>query len=584
MSSLRNEKKPWGKPMASLLQCHRLFRSPNPALRRMVICLKHFVKLDLARNLSGFAQHGHMEPAIFSRVCSLLPFQSRCIIPPLFFRGETMCPKPMHLLCRPLMASLVLILCLIPGLPLPAQQRATQPDAVIERIVGAAMTRGGAMAFLETLTDTVGGRVTGSPESRAAAELILKALKQAGFDNAHFEEYSYVAAWKRGPSSGRVVSPVQQPILVGSYGWSPGTNGRVELPLLSAAVGGDGKLTVDAAKLRGAAVLVDLATNAELSFAPNYVVRRSLVARNLAAAGAAAMLIQSEKPDRMLYTSAAGIYPRAPLPLLSIAKEDALLLRRLLARGEVRIELDVRNSFDPHPARERNVIAELPGTNPDEVVLLGAHFDSWEPAQGAKDNGAGVAEVLEAARILKSLEITPRASIRFAFFSGEEQACLGSRAYVEARKDQLDHHRAAIITDDGPQMPLGFLLFGRSDLQASAQKLLPALATMGAGSFSAAGDLSSDDQSFVVAGVPTLSLSVVPGDYDNQHHTITDTFDKIDARYLAHDTAVLAVTAYSLALASERLGRRLSSQEVTELLKKTGQDEYVALDYAQPHP
>jgi carboxypeptidase Q len=468
------------------------------------------------------------------------------------------------------------------GLTLAAQQPTAQPDAVTERIVGAAMTRGGAMAFLETLTDTIGGRVTGSPESRAAAELILKTLKQAGFENAHFEEYAYAAAWRRGPSTGRVVSPVKQPILVGSYGWSPGTEGRVELPLATIAVGGDGKLPGDLAKLRGAAVLVNLATDADLSFAPNYVVRRSMVARQLAAAGAAAMLIQSEKPDRMLYTSAAGIYPRAPLPLLSIAREDALLLRRLLAKEEVKIELDVQNSFDPHPTRERNVVAELPGSNPDEIVLLGAHFDSWEPAQGAKDNGAGVAEVLDVARILKSLEVKPRATIRFVFFSGEEQACLGSRAYVEAHKDQLDRHRAALITDDGPQMPLGLLLFGRSDLQPGAQKLLSALVPLGAGTFSAAGDLSSDDQSFVVAGVPTLSLSVVPGDYDNQHHTITDTLDKIDAHYLALDTAVLAVATYSLAKTDERLGRRLSSGEVRELLKKTGQAEYVDLDYAQP--
>src|SRR5262249_17901191 len=304
-----------------------------------------------------------------------------------------------------LTSSLVFIL----ALQLRAQPPAAQADPVIERIVGAAMARGGAMTFLETLTDTVGGRVTGSPESRAAAELILKTLKQAGFDNAHFEEYSYAAAWKRGPATGRIVSPVKQPILVGSYGWSPGTNGRVELPLASLAVGRDGKLPGEFDKLRGSAVLIDLATDADLSFAPNYVVRRSQVARQLAATGVAAMLIQSEKPDRMLYTSAAGIYPRAPLPLLSIAKEDALLLRRLLAKGEVKIELDVQNSFDSHPARERNVIAELPGSNPDEVVLLGAHFDSWEPAQGAKDNGGGVAEILEVARILKSLEVKPRA-------------------------------------------------------------------------------------------------------------------------------------------------------------------------------
>jgi Zn-dependent M28 family amino/carboxypeptidase len=286
----------------------------------------------------------------------------------------------------------------------------------------------------------------------------------------------------------------------------------------------------------------------------------------------------------MLYTSAAGIYPRAPLPLFSVGKEDALFLRRLLSKGAVKVELDVQNTFDLHPAKERNVIADLQGTDADEIVLLGAHFDSWDPAQGAKDNGAGVAEVLEAARILKSLGLKPRATIRFAFFSGEEQACLGSRAYAESYKSQLDHHRAVLITDDGPEMPLGFLLHGRTDLEQPVKRLLADLAPLGADEVSSVGDLSSDDQTFVVLGVPTLSLAVVPGDYDNQHHTITDTLDKIDQRELALDTAVLAVATYSIASADQPVGRRFTSQEVDDLLKRTGQAEYVALDYGKRTP
>ena len=127
-------------------------------------------------------------------------------------------------------------------------------------------------------------------------------------------------------------------------------------------------------------------------------------------------------------------------------------------------------------------------------------------------------------------------------------------------------------------------LHGRDDLKATAEQLLPDLAALGAGKFSAAGDLSSDDQTFVVVGVPTLSLSVVPGDYDNQHHTITDTFDKIDARYLALDTAVLGVAAYSLANSEKNLGRRLTAPEVAELLKRTQQAEYVELDYGRHDP
>ena len=461
------------------------------------------------------------------------------------------------------------------------QQAPPQPDPVIERIMGAAMTRGGAMDFLETLTDTIGGRVTGSPQSQATAELILKTLKDAGFDKAYIEEFPLKARWQRGPASGEIISPVKQPLLIGSYGWSPGTNGRVQVPLVSAGVTAEGKLSSDAGTFRGAAVLVDLTSGADSSFAANYVVRRSAVAHQLASVGAAAMLIQSEKPDRMLYTSAAGIYPRAPLPLLSIGKEDALLVLRLLKKGDVKVELDVQNSLDLPPVNERNVIADLPGTNPDQIVLLGAHFDSWEPAQGAKDNGTGVAQILEAARVLKSLGIRPKATIRFAFFSGEEQACLGSRAYIDLHKDQIDHHRAALITDAGAQKPLGFLLHGRTDLEAPLLRLLAPLAPLAAASVSSGGDLSSDDESFVVIGVPALSLWMEQGDYDNQHHTIIDTLDKIDPQMLAMDTAVLAIAAYAIANADQPLGRRFSPQEVDELLKKTGQAEYVELDYGK---
>jgi carboxypeptidase Q len=459
-----------------------------------------------------------------------------------------------------------------------AQQSTGGTDPVLERIVGAALTRGGALTFLETLTDTIGGRVTGSPESAATAALILKALQDAGFDNAHVEEYPLATGWRRGPAMGSVVSPVKRPIMIQSYGWAPGTDGPKQVPLLSIQVAADGKPSVDPAKLRGAAVLVDLTLTTGTSISANYVVRRSAIARELAQVGAVAMLIQSDKPGRMLYTSAAGLYPRAPLPLLSVAKEDALFLRRLLLKGDVRLELDVQNSLDNAPGKERNVIADLPGSNPAEVVLVGAHFDSWDTAPGANDDGTGVAAVLEAARILKALGIRTKATIRFAFFSGEEQACLGSRAYVEAHADALDHHRAALTMDGGAQMPLGFALAGRKDLEEPTKRLLGNLRSVGADGVSQ-GDLSNDDETFVVAGVPTLNLWVVEGDYDINHHAITDTIDKIDPRALALDTAVLAVASYEIANADQRLGRRLNAGEVHDLLKGTGELEYVELDY-----
>ena len=487
---------------------------------------------------------------------------------------------PSKTVCRRVVP-LLLILLLSPGLFAQTIPTSANTNDIAERIVGAAMTRGGAISFLETLTDSIGGRVTGSPESQAAADLILKTLHTAGFDNAHFEEFSMSPTWRRGPASAWVVNPVKQPIFIGSYGWSPGTKGRVEVPLLTVTATPDGKLSKDAASLRGAAVLVTIEMGASANtFAADYVVLRSGTARQLASAGAVAMLIPSEKPDRMLYTSGAGIYPRAPLPMLSVAKEDTLFLRRLLAKGDVKVALDVQNTFNESQARERNVIADLPGSSPENIVLVGAHFDSWDPAQGADDNGSGVAAVLEAARVLKSLNVKTKATIRFAFFAGEEQACLGSRAYIATHKNELDHLWAAIIMDNGALRPTGFSLHGRDDLATALKQRLAPMAPFGAANVMAGGDLYSDDETFVVAGVPSLSLEVVPSDYDNRHHTIIDTFDKIDPEALDLDTAALALASYYIANADQPVGRRLSSQEVDALLKKTGQSEYVDLDFS----
>ncbi len=464
--------------------------------------------------------------------------------------------------------------------PVKAPGPQAQSDSDVMRIVGAAMTRGGASAFLETLTDTVGGRVTGSPECRAAAELILDTLKQAGFENAHFEEYPLESQWHRGTTSGRVLSPVVRPLMVGSYAWVPGTEGQIEASLFDLGSPESNEVTTHSGNLKGAAVLVDPHST------PNNpaFVTRSALANELAAAGAAAMLIPSDKPNRMVYTSAFGFYPRGALPVISVAKEDALFLRRLLAKGPVRIGLDIQNTFDASPEKERNVIADIPGTNPEEMVLIGAHFDSWDPAQGANDDGSGVAAVLEAARVLKSLGLKPRRTIRFAFFSGEEEGTLGSRAYVVSHQNELDHLRAVLIMDEGAQAPHGFNVQGRTDLKSTMEKLLLPLAPLGANGLSLEASFDQDHGPFLVAGVPAATLWVDPGEYDIHHHSITDTFDKVDPRMLALDTAVMAAAAYTLANAEQIPGRRLSQAEVADLLKKTGLDSTYRMVYGLGKP
>ncbi len=472
----------------------------------------------------------------------------------------------------------ILLLCLCPSLLRGEPQQLKTPTPAedeVSRIVGYSFTRGGGIDFLEQLTDTIGGRITGSPGSRQAAELILKSLKDAGFDFAHFEEYNLPSSWQHGSATGEIVSPVKRPILIGTYGWAPGTSGPIEVPCFDYGPVGDGNGPIPS-QVKGAAVFVDLVSNALSS---SYVGARSVIARRLAQAGAVAMFLVSDKPDRMLYTSAFGFYPRAPLPVLSIPAEDAALLRRLLKRGAVQLRLDVQNSF-PGPVKERNVVAEIKGTDPGQMVLMTAHFDDWDPAQGANDNGAGVAVVLEAARIFKMMGVRPQSTIRFVFFSGEEELSNGSRAYVEQHRAELDNIRAVFNLDVGSDLPIGFKIHGRQDTEAASKKLLQPLGPLGADRVFLDADFDSDQETFIVEGVPIYSLRSQNEGYGTWHHTITDTFDHVDPRMLELQTAVMAIAAYSFANANERPGPRLSPTQVQELLKRTGLEPLYRMEYS----
>ncbi|HET7295456.1 MAG TPA: M20/M25/M40 family metallo-hydrolase [Vicinamibacteria bacterium] len=449
-----------------------------------------------------------------------------------------------------------------------AASAARAEDEAVARIVGAAMSRGGAAAFLERLADGVGGRITGSSESQAAAELLLATLREAGFANARFEEYPLASRWKRGRASVRISSPVDRPLFVTSYGWTPGTAGRILAPVVDLGAPASDDLSASGKSLRGVAVVLEPRAREGV---PALVVRTNLV-RAAARAGAAAVLIPVDKPHRLLYTSAFGFYPRGPVPVIALAREDTLKLRRLLAKGPVELALDVENTFETGAASERNVIADIPGSSPDEIVLVGCHFDSWDPADGANDDGSGVAAVLEAARILKSLGVAPRRTLRFAFFSGEEQALLGSRAYVSSHAAELDRLRAVLIMDSGAQRPRGFEIHGRKDLEESARRLLLPLAPLGAANVSLEASFDMDHGPFLAAGVPVLTLWVDDGEYRTHHHAITDTFDKVDPIHLSLGTAVMAATAYLAANAPEPLGRRLGAEEAAELLKRVHLD------------
>jgi len=149
---------------------------------------------------------------------------------------------------------------------------------------------------------------------------------------------------------------------------------------------------------------------------------------------------------------------------------------------------------------------------------------------------------------------------------------------------ELDKIRAVFNIDSGAHPPLGFAIHGRQDLEAISKTLLKPLAPLGADRVFLDADFDSDQETFIVAGLPIYSLRVDPGDYDTRHHTIIDTFERVDPRMLAVHTAVMAVAGYSFANAEQRPGRRLSPAEVQDLLKRTGLEQLYQLEYSVQKP
>jgi Zn-dependent M28 family amino/carboxypeptidase len=258
--------------------------------------------------------------------------------------------------------------------------------------------------------------------------------------------------------------------------------------------------------------------------------------------------------------------------------EDGKLLRRLLEEQPSR-PVVVEFSYENRTAarvRTNNVVAEIRGRErPDEWVIVGAHLDSWDFGTGAQDNGAGVAQVLEAARAIASMPRPPRRSIRFALWGGEEQGLLGSEAYVRAHASEMKSCVAALNTDNGAGHPKGWKYEGREDVREALEPFAAMLKGLGGEQFSPETTFDTDHGHFMLAGVPALDLLVDMTHYEEVHHKAGDTLDKVDEHDLAAGAAVVAVTAYAIAEQPGPFAPRLEHNAVADILKKAGLDEFL---------
>jgi carboxypeptidase Q len=453
-------------------------------------------------------------------------------------------------------------------------------------LIQQAMRRSEVMQNLQHLSDVIGPRLSGSPAMRRANEWTEQRFKTYGL-TAGLEPYDFGVTWERGLVSLRLTAPFAREVTAHSWAWTEGTGGKTLAgPVVLTDLSTPESLTVYRNKVKGAWVLPrppfplwnpdgPAKTPADsLRLEQQIKLRQSLVADTstaavtarrqyqldlpyiLKAAGALGTLVDGSK-DHGLMTMSGSPNRVSPLPNLVISHEDYALLARLIGTGVTpRLEGRVDNRLGKAPVRQWNTVAEIRGSKqPGQVVILGAHLDSWDLGTGTTDNGTGSMVVLEAARALEQSGLKPNRTIRFILFSGEEQGLLGSRAYAELHKAEADSVQAVLVLDNGTGAITGQALQGRKDLEGLWKQLLVPVASLGADSVRDANKGGTDHLSFLPYGVPGFNFDQLPRGYDHTHHSQSDTYDKAVPEDLKQAAAVMAVTAYELANLPELLPR-----------------------------
>jgi carboxypeptidase Q len=441
------------------------------------------------------------------------------------------------------------------------------------RLIGEVFANGRQLDYVSALSDEIGSRLTGSAGARRAEEWAEGEMKRLGLSNVRREPYRMSASWERGTATASLLSNgINRPLAVASYTWTPGTTGAVEGEVVDVGAGRPEDVRRVAAQLKGRVALV-VPEGADLDAVIYNFYRAPGLVRELKDAGALAVLIAADKPHSILYTapvefSATGRL--AALPTVSLAREDVGLLRRLSSQSKTpRVRLDVHNRVGA-AFEATNVVGEIEGgESPGEIVVVGAHLDSNDLGPGALDNAAGSAAVLETARAIKALGLRPRRTIRFVLFTGEEEGMVGSIAYVERHRKEMDRTVAALVMDIGAGRPAGWFSMGRTDLDAEIRELSRPVSSLGDFTIEHAAFAATDNAPFMAEGVPNLILLQDETPYFPVHHTIADTPDKIDARDYASAVATLAATAYAIADGPARFGRRLSTEEVRRMADET---------------
>lgn len=489
---------------------------------------------------------------------------------------------------------------MLPRRPLPyrpsadaAKAEAPKPDPIVEMDTKILEQVKSGQAELKSnlkyLTDRIGSRLTGSPQLDRASHWTLERFKEIGLSNAHLELWTIANSWTRGPATGRIISPTEAVLTMATAGWSPSTNGAVRGAVLGLAYDKLEDLDKYRGKLKGAIILLGHPREMEAPGNPmttpwgeetipvahpkgdapyvsgEYRKIRMALTKIISDEKPAAVLIGSEKEYSLLNMSTySRDYQPVGAPVAFVARENYRQLWRMLEDGPVQVEVNIEGKLSGKPAEVYNTVAEIPGSEkPDEVVIIGAHLDSWDLGTGATDNGTGSMAVLAAARALQKLGVKPKRTIRFVLFTGEEQGLVGARAYVKAHQAELGKISGVLVHDSGTGKVLTVGLMGNYAARETIDHALYPLGRakeVGLAEPTLRTEGGSDHVPFDEAGVPGFWCVQDPADYDKAHHSQADTIERVRWDDLTEGAQVLAVFAYNVAELPEMLPRKTAKK------------------------
>lgn len=403
---------------------------------------------------------------------------------------------------------------------------------------------------LAELGDTFGNRLSGSTSLEAAIRWAAEQMKKDGLEHVRLEPVK-VPHWVRGAESLEITSPGRDALVMLGLGNSVGTPpAGIEAEIV--VVRNFAELQSRASQVKGRIVLY----NVPFTNYGETVQYRADGPSRAATLGAVATLVRSVGPPglRTPHTGALRYAEQSPqIPAAAISTEDADRLQRMQDRGTaVRVRLKMEAQFLPD-ADSFNVVAEIRGRErPEEVVVVGGHFDSWDVGTGSTDDGGGCVVTWEALRLMKKLNLRPRRTVRVVLWTNEENGLRGALAYRDRYKDQLANHVLMLESDSGVFKPTGFGFSGSDPARARVTEIARLLTGIGADRIGVSGEGADIGPSVQAGNIPAMSLEG-NGNYFLIHHTPADTVDKIDAGDMARAAAAVAVMAYVVADMPERL-------------------------------